>query len=138
MYRKWQFWILAGVCLLGLIAVSIYAQSPVTQSCYSLSFGVDVRPEARRILDEQGYLVANLENAMRQTLNRHLEMTGQCFSGELGMIYNTQPRVFAVFRASLPDYGALYIMTEAQYYPEPFPTNSVGWQHSTDTELSAP
>ncbi len=40
-------------------------------------------------------------------------------------------RVFAVFGASNPDYGLTRVMAEAEYYPEPYAANTVGWQRSS-------
>jgi hypothetical protein len=122
--------VLIVALLILSVGVALYAQTPPT--CYAASFGLEVRPEAGLILDDQGFIVANIENEMRQALARQTQMTGECFVGELGMVVNTEPRVFAVFQSSLEDYGVLRIMTEAQYYPEPLPTNSVGWIHSQE------
>jgi hypothetical protein len=119
-----------ALLVLFVIGAALYAQSNSLPPCYSISFGLEVRPEAQAILDAQGYLVPNIENAMHQTLARHQQMTGECFAGELGMIYDTEPRVFAVFQSTLNDYGVLRIMTEQQYYPPPFDENSVGWQYN--------
>jgi hypothetical protein len=135
---KTTLWVLVGVALLGaFILRSLYAQPPL--DCYSRSLGFTVTDAAQNIIDQQGLSLAGMQTEMLNSLNRYQQMTGQCFTGELGLIFGTLPhRVFAVFGASHPDYGLTRVMAEAEYYPEPYTANTVGWQHSTDGELSVP
>ncbi len=117
--------------VLGIVlTLTVQAIRAQTDGCYSVSFGLEVRPEAQEILDAQGYLVQNIQLEMQRALDRSYEMNNTCFLGEMGQIYNTEPRIFAVFQAISDDYGVLRIMTEQQYYPAPFPPNSEGWSNS--------
>lgn len=118
--------------LVFLVFAIIGVATAQPDDCYSVSFGLEVRPEAQAILDAQGYLVQNIQLEMQRALNRDFEMNGTCLRGELGQIYDTEPRVFAVFQSVLDDYGVLRIMTEEQYYTPPFDENSVGWQFNAE------
>lgn len=107
--------------------------------CYSTSLGFTVTDAAQTIIDAQGLSLPEMQTDMHNSLNRYRQMTGRCFTGELGLIFGTLPeRVFVVFTSSDADYGLTRVLTEAEYYPEPFGANTIGWQHSTDGELSAP
>lgn len=133
MNRKYLILSIIIVLVLGLgIGAILHAQT-TPPPCFTASFGVEVRPEAQAIMDADQLFEQNIEINVRHQLERHQQLTGQCFHGELGQIYGTLPnRVFAVFTAQLDDYGVLRIMTEAQYYPPPFDAHSVGWQYNAE------
>ncbi|TXH56823.1 MAG: hypothetical protein E6Q97_05685 [Desulfurellales bacterium] len=128
--------LIVTVSLFGVLLFSFAQSQP---DCYSISLGFTVTDAAQNIIDVQGLSLVEMQVDVTNSLNRYQQMTGRCFTGELGLIFGTLPdRVFAVFVSNNRDYGVTRVMTETEYYPEPFGANSVGWQHSTDTELSAP
>ena len=118
------------VCLLG---AALLFRTRAQPDCYDLSSGFTVTDAAQSIIDAQGLSLAEMQTDMANSLNRYQQMTGQCFTGDMGLIFGTLPnRVFVVFGASNPDYGLTRVLTEDEYYPEPFSPNTVGWQRSTN------
>jgi len=121
--------------LLLLAAITLYQRTlaQTAHDCYSMSLGFTVSDAAQAIIDAQGLSLAEMQTDMLNSLNRYQQMTGQCFTGELGLIFGTLPnRVFVVFASSNQDYGLTRVLAEAEYYPEPFGENTVGWQHSSN------
>jgi len=101
--------------------------------CYSVSLGFTVTDAAQDIIDAQGLSLPEMQTDIHNSLNRYQQMTGQCFTGELGLIFGQLPdRVFAVFASSDQEYGLTRVMTEYEYYPEPFSPSTIGWQRSTN------
>jgi hypothetical protein len=128
--------LIVTISLFGVLLFSFAQSQP---DCYSISLGFTVTDAAQNIIDAQGLSLVEMQVDVTNSLNRYQQMTGRCFTGELGLIYGTlSARVFVVFASSNPDYGLTRVLTETEYYPEPFGVNTVGWQHSTDLELSAP
>lgn len=122
--------LLVLVCLFG---AALLFRTQAQPDCYALSRGFTVTDAAQAIIDEQELSLAEMQTDMVNSLNRYQQMTGQCFTGELGMIFGVLPnRVFAVFASSNQDYGLTRVLTEDEYYPEPFGANTVGWQRSTN------
>lgn len=122
--------LLVLVCLFG---AALLFRTQAQPDCYALSRGFTVTDAAQSIIDQTGLSLAEMQTEMLNSLNRYQQMTGQCFTGELGLIFGQLPnRVFVVFGASHPDYSLTRVMAEDEYYPEPYPANTVGWQRSTN------
>lgn len=122
--------LLVVVCLFG---ATLLFRTQAQSDCYASSLGFTVTDAAQNIIDQTGLSLAEMQTEMLNSLNRYRQMTGQCFTGDMGLIFGQLPnRVFVVFASDNPDYGLTRVLTEDEYYPEPFSPNTVGWQRSTN------